>query len=49
MGEASRISCTIDLDAPGKRSGFLNVPWSRNDSAWGAIRMALLQRSALGA
>lgn len=41
MGEDSRISCTIDLDAPGKRSGFLNVPWSRNDSAWGAIRIPI--------
>lgn len=39
MTESSRVSCTIDLDAPGKRSGFLNVPWSRDDSAWGAIRV----------
>jgi N-alpha-acetyl-L-2,4-diaminobutyrate deacetylase len=39
MTETSRVSCTIDLDAPGKRSGFLNVPWSRDDSAWGAIRV----------
>lgn len=41
MTESSRVSCTIDLDAPGKRSGFLNVPWSRDDSAWGAIRVPI--------
>ena len=39
--EPSRISCTIDLDAPGKHAGYLNVPWSRNDSAWGAIRIPI--------
>src|SRR4051794_14523393 len=39
MSEDSRVSCTVDLDAPGKRSGHLNVPWSRDDSAWGAIRV----------
>lgn len=39
--EDSRVSCTIDLDAPGRRSGYLNVPWSRNDSAWGAIRVPI--------
>jgi N-alpha-acetyl-L-2,4-diaminobutyrate deacetylase len=39
--ESSRVSCTIDLDAPGKRLGFLNVPWSRDDSAWGAIRVPI--------
>ncbi|MEK0084598.1 N-alpha-acetyl diaminobutyric acid deacetylase DoeB [Benzoatithermus flavus] len=41
MSEESRVSCTIDLDAPGKRAGYLNVPWSRNDSAWGAIRIPI--------
>ena len=39
MSEASRVSATIDLEAPGKRTGCLNVPWSHNDSAWGAIRI----------
>jgi N2-acetyl-L-2,4-diaminobutanoate deacetylase len=29
------------LDAPGKRAGYLNLPWSRNDSAWGAIRIPI--------
>lgn len=41
MNEDSRVSCTIDLDAPGKHSGYLNLPWSRNDSAWGAIRIPI--------
>ncbi len=35
---ASRIRPTIDLDAPGKRQGYLHVPWSRDGSAWGAVR-----------
>src|SRR5919202_6819223 len=39
--ESSRISCTIDLGAPGKHAGYLNVPWSRDDSAWGAIRIPI--------
>lgn len=41
MAEDSRISCTIDLDAPGRRAGWLNLPWSRNDSAWGAVRIPI--------
>jgi N-alpha-acetyl-L-2,4-diaminobutyrate deacetylase len=41
MSENSRVSCTIDLDAPGKHAGYLNVPWSRDDSAWGAIRIPI--------
>jgi N-alpha-acetyl-L-2,4-diaminobutyrate deacetylase len=41
MSDGSRITCTIDLDQPGKRSGYLNVPHSRNDSAWGAIRIPI--------
>lgn len=41
MTESSRVSCTIDLDAPGKHAGYLNVPWSRDDSAWGAIRIPI--------
>jgi N-alpha-acetyl-L-2,4-diaminobutyrate deacetylase len=41
MSENSRVSCTIDLDAAGKHAGYLNVPWSRDDSAWGAIRIPI--------
>jgi len=40
-GEPSRVSCTIDLEAPGKHQGFLSVPWSRDDSAWGALRIPI--------
>ncbi len=35
----SKISATVDLDADGKRFGALVVPHSRNDSAWGSIRI----------
>lgn len=33
----SVVRPTIDLDAPGVRHGFLRLPWSRNDSAWGNL------------
>ncbi len=33
----SPIRCTVDLEADGKRHGFLKLPYSRDDSAWGAI------------
>ncbi len=39
--QRSRVSSTIDLGAAGKRHGWLNVPWSRNDSAWGAVRIPI--------
>jgi len=35
------IRPTISLDAPGKRHGFLVLPHSRNDSAWGAVMIPL--------
>ncbi|MDH3688597.1 MAG: succinylglutamate desuccinylase/aspartoacylase family protein [Gammaproteobacteria bacterium] len=38
----SRIISDIDLDADGKQFGFLNIPYSRNDSAWGSIRMPMI-------
>jgi len=28
---------TVDFDAPGKQHGFLRLPYSRNDSAWGHV------------
>ena len=31
---ASPILCTIDLDAPGKHVGQLQVPRSSNESGW---------------
>ena len=39
--EVSRIRLTIDLDEPGKHRGHMIVPWSRDDSAWGSIRIPI--------
>jgi len=38
----SRVSSSIDFDAEGRQAGWLNVPYSRNDSAWGAIRLPVV-------
>ncbi|WP_265500818.1 N(2)-acetyl-L-2,4-diaminobutanoate deacetylase DoeB [Paracoccus beibuensis] len=35
------IRPTIPLDAPGKHHGFLRLPYSRNDSAWGSVMIPL--------
>ena len=35
------IRPTIDLDAEGKHHGFLRLPHSRNESAWGAVMIPL--------
>ena len=35
------IRPTIPLDAPGKTHGFLRLPYSRNDSAWGNVMIPL--------
>lgn len=37
----SPITPTIDLDAPGASHGFLRLPWSRDDSAWGHVMIPL--------
>ena len=34
---ASRLLCEIDLEAPGKRTGFLRLPHSTHESAYGWI------------
>ncbi|MBR7987793.1 N(2)-acetyl-L-2,4-diaminobutanoate deacetylase DoeB [Burkholderia cenocepacia] len=34
---ASPITPTVDFDADGEQHGFLKLPYSRDDSAWGAI------------
>ena len=34
---ASPISPTIDLDVEGVHHGFLKLPYSRDDAAWGAV------------
>ncbi|MRG71946.1 N-alpha-acetyl diaminobutyric acid deacetylase DoeB [Alphaproteobacteria bacterium HT1-32] len=35
----SKITATIDFGLPGRQHGYLNIPHSSNESAWGAIRM----------
>ncbi|MGO1117674.1 N(2)-acetyl-L-2,4-diaminobutanoate deacetylase DoeB [Rhodovibrionaceae bacterium A322] len=37
----SPISSTVDLSANGKQHGHLNLPYSRDDSAWGAIMIPI--------
>jgi N-alpha-acetyl-L-2,4-diaminobutyrate deacetylase len=34
MGEATPVHCTLDLDAPGKHFGRLELPRSNNSSGW---------------
>ena len=36
MSEPCRVSTTVDFEASGKQFGALNVPYSSNESAWGA-------------
>ncbi|AXQ95215.1 N(2)-acetyl-L-2,4-diaminobutanoate deacetylase DoeB [Cereibacter azotoformans] len=33
----SPISATVDFDAPGVQHGFLRLPYSRDDAAWGSV------------
>jgi N-alpha-acetyl-L-2,4-diaminobutyrate deacetylase len=35
------ISATIDFDKDGVQHGFLQVPYSRNDSAWGSVMIPI--------
>jgi N-alpha-acetyl-L-2,4-diaminobutyrate deacetylase len=37
----SPISTGVDYDKDGKQHGFLTLPWSRDDSAWGAIPLPI--------
>jgi len=39
---ASRVTPSLDLDAPGKHFGHLAVPWSRDESAWGSVRVPVV-------
>lgn len=34
---ANPISSTVDFERDGVQHGFLKLPWSRDDSAWGAV------------
>ncbi len=35
------ISATIDFDREGLQHGFLQIPYSRNDSAWGSVMLPI--------
>jgi N-alpha-acetyl-L-2,4-diaminobutyrate deacetylase len=37
-----KVGCSIDLAAEGKHFGHLNVPHSRDESAWGAVRLPII-------
>lgn len=41
MMKPSPISPTIDLDAEGVHHGFLKLPYSRDDAAWGAVMIPI--------
>ncbi|MFN3526711.1 MAG: N(2)-acetyl-L-2,4-diaminobutanoate deacetylase DoeB [Paracoccus sp. (in: a-proteobacteria)] len=38
---ANPITPTIPLDQPGTHHGFLRLPYSRNDSAWGSVMIPI--------
>lgn len=40
--EKSRISASVDYEKSGKQFGFLSIPHSRDDSAWGSLRMPVI-------
>jgi len=37
----SKITANVDFGADGKQHGYLNIPHSRDDSAWGSIQMPI--------
>lgn len=37
----SPVAPTVDLDREGKRHGFLRLPYSRDDSAWGSVMIPI--------
>ncbi len=40
--EKSRISPSVDYDKAGKQYGYLSIPHSHDDSAWGSLRMPIV-------
>ncbi len=40
-GPPSPVVPTVDFDAPGVQHGFLRLPWSRDDSAWGNLMIPI--------
>ena len=48
-GPPSPIEPTIDFDAEGVQHGYLRLPWSRDDSAWGNLMIPItVARRGLG-
>jgi len=39
----SKVRTKIDFDADGKQHGYLSVPHSRDDSAWGSVQVPITQ------
>jgi len=37
----SPVVCDVDFSAPGKQVGYMYVPYSRNDSAWGKVMVPI--------
>lgn len=37
----SPISCDLDFERDGAQHGFLRLPWSRDDSAWGSVMIPI--------
>lgn len=37
----SPVSATVGFDTPGVSHGFLRLPWSRDDAAWGSVMVPL--------
>ena len=42
MSGPCRVTTTIDFNADGKQFGALSVPYSSNESAWGAVRIPIV-------
>lgn len=38
----SRVTSDVDFSVDGKQFSYLNVPHSRNDSAWGSVRVPII-------
>lgn len=41
MQRASPIAATVDFDTDGVQHGFLRLPYSRDDSAWGSVMIPI--------
>jgi N-alpha-acetyl-L-2,4-diaminobutyrate deacetylase len=45
----SPVSCTVPLDVDGVHHGFLRLPYSRDDSAWGSVMIPIcVVRNGIG-